>query len=112
MTIISRIKMVIALDTVRRNITQLVRFDGVVVGDGLEYSCDFVSLVFSYSSSDVCAESMLSMGTSSSAYTSAGAIIMLESRCNDTDRGSTKRRVRLISAQGQPAALEEAEARK
>lgn len=53
--------MVKTLDTVRRNMTQFERCDGAVVGDGLEYSCEFMRLTFSYSRGDVCVESMLTL---------------------------------------------------
>lgn len=57
----NRMTMVEALDTVRRNMTQFERCDSAVVGDGLEYSSEFMSLVFSYSRGDVCVESMLTL---------------------------------------------------
>lgn len=76
----NRIIIIIAFDESRRNTTQHERCGSVIVGDGQEYSCEFISLVFSYSRGDLCVEDILSLGRSSSAA-SVEAAGVLGSRC-------------------------------
>lgn len=91
----------------------MVRHDGFVVGNGLDYSCDPINLVFSYSRGGGCVEflSMFSLKTSSSVYASVGPIVALESCSNDVEGNSMDRRERLKSARGKRAPLEDTEVR-